>query len=908
MANGKSTWRYNKLLTGRRNYFALGDSNLFNPNDYFLGTPGDNNVYTDTGSVPSNSSDNWMSKFNKGFSNIMGSDIMKNLNRSMGTDRNGRVLDGLRQIGMGTSNPFGMAADMLGQTISIIEEASKKERPSLSDVIGLAYGGDLNKFAIGGNVLNAASTGAALVGNYFEQASTPSVKSYYSDIQNKQLKNTPTVDSYDAIAQDAANLPNLGHVNYKDILGGNWFNAGNAISSTAQGASAGAMFGPIGAVAGGVAGLGSSIFGGLTAKNRAKRRARGLNNLIDQTNAFNTRSILNRAESVEDDMFNTMERDWYALGGNLSTHGADFTNGLIAINNGGIHETNPYEGVPFGVDSEGVPNLVEEGEVIYNDYVFSNRIMLPKTIRSKYKLRGNKSISFAGAAKQLSKEAEERPNDPISKKGLDAIMNDLILTQEGIKQNQAASKFAFGGPINKFATGTSNIQRNKGYESATMADAWSSTLGEALKNKLKAISILEGDAREKAIKELIDDTKLIQDSYYNEVYDRNTWGSSEYKKGSKAHQELFNKKGLNALANFAKVFNYRKGSKDTENTWVDDRIGDQTLLRMLGDSRNIKTEDLEEIRALSKDLGLNWDPLDDKNRLLYFSRIPNQPTETNSVINNNPASTTEAIQENVTKPQDTSFSTEKLPTGMKLASIVGPGVDVFTDSLGITNVPDYSSSDRVLNASREGYQRVGWNPIGNYLKYNPYDIDNTSNKLNAEAGATRRALLQNAGMNRGAAAAQLLAADNNYLNQLGELGIKAMQYNQGLRQQVEDFNRTTNVTNSQGLFQADSANLQAYEQAAARRLQGVTSAMQLRDAERARIEADKAANKSTFLDNLSSLGKENQLFNFRNALVSSGFAGNFASEVAKLLDLNKVNSEPTKAKGGKIKRRKGLTY
>ena len=57
-----------------------------------------------------------------------------------------------------------------------------------------------------------------------------------------------------------------------------------------------------------------------------------------------------------------------ADGGNL------FTNGVTTIGNGGTHESNPYEGVQMGVDPQGIPNLVEEGEVIYDDYVFSNRI------------------------------------------------------------------------------------------------------------------------------------------------------------------------------------------------------------------------------------------------------------------------------------------------------------------------------------------------------------------------------------------------------------------------------------------------------------------------------------------------------------------------------------------------------
>ena len=103
-----------------------------------------------------------------------------------------------------------------------------------------------------------------------------------------------------------------------------------------------------------------------------------------------------------------------SFGGWNNTHGGDFSNGVIQINSGGLHSTNPYEGVPMGVDQEGTPNLVEEGEVIFNDYVFSNRLKVPKAMRNKYKLRGKKDLTFADAALQMAKESEERPNDPIS--------------------------------------------------------------------------------------------------------------------------------------------------------------------------------------------------------------------------------------------------------------------------------------------------------------------------------------------------------------------------------------------------------------------------------------------------------------------------------------------------------------
>lgn len=127
-----------------------------------------------------------------------------------------------------------------------------------------------------------------------------------------------------------------------------------------------------------------------------------------------------------------------AEGGGLATNGANFTNGLTQINEGGSHEENANEGVLMGTDQNGVPNTVEEGETIYKDYVFSDRLTIPDKIARKYHLKNG--ITFAEASKQLSKESEERPNDPVSQRGLDAAMQDLIAAQEEIRQARDTGK------------------------------------------------------------------------------------------------------------------------------------------------------------------------------------------------------------------------------------------------------------------------------------------------------------------------------------------------------------------------------------------------------------------------------------------------------------------------------------
>lgn len=119
-----------------------------------------------------------------------------------------------------------------------------------------------------------------------------------------------------------------------------------------------------------------------------------------------------------------------AEGGWLShTHGSDFDSGLDFVAEGNSHENNPYGGVMVGQDESGVPNLVEEGEFIWNgDYVFSKRMKVPKKLAKKYGLGGD--ITFADAIKKLTKDSEERPLSMIDRDTNDHILGEFADVQE----------------------------------------------------------------------------------------------------------------------------------------------------------------------------------------------------------------------------------------------------------------------------------------------------------------------------------------------------------------------------------------------------------------------------------------------------------------------------------------------
>lgn len=130
----------------------------------------------------------------------------------------------------------------------------------------------------------------------------------------------------------------------------------------------------------------------------------------------------------------------YAFGGSLDTNGASFDNGYTYIGAGGTHEQNPYGGVQSGVDAQGNPNLVEEGELIWNGYVISNRLLVDKELKKRYGINTKKEMSFADLGKKLIEESKERPNDPISKAGLDASLSMLKNDQEAYKMRQEAKQ------------------------------------------------------------------------------------------------------------------------------------------------------------------------------------------------------------------------------------------------------------------------------------------------------------------------------------------------------------------------------------------------------------------------------------------------------------------------------------
>lgn len=298
-----------------------------------------------------------------------------------------------------------------------------------------------------GTVVGAVATGAELVGDAINEG-----KGTF-DLQSWKKAQSGSLADYVRAAGNAnttSDLLTLSDIRPDFIKKANdievkKYDVGKSLNAAGKGAMAGASIGSIipglGTVVGGAIGAGvgwlTNTIGqgfGIMKDNKDKSSAKSEAELLEDRNAL---AMNNGQVRVSNNIYRQGMANYLnnaAFGGPLFTHGSDFTDDLIRIDAGGTHEQNPFGGVPAGVDPQGIPNLVEEGEIIWDDYVFSDRLKMPKSLMKKYKLGGhkNKAISFAEGVDKISKKlgTELRPNDPITQNTKDEILGEFEEVQE----------------------------------------------------------------------------------------------------------------------------------------------------------------------------------------------------------------------------------------------------------------------------------------------------------------------------------------------------------------------------------------------------------------------------------------------------------------------------------------------
>lgn len=347
---------------------------------------------------------------------------------------------------------------------------------------------------------------AGMMSNAGQIATTTDTSGIINDA-NALASYTPDAGSFDSL-EAAYPGASLAKTNYtgKD-LGGK--DAGDILLGIGSGGFAGAAGGgsALGSIIGGVGGMAINGIAGAINSVRAKRNAEFVNSIGQDANARAINNYSMKAGSVHDEQFSRAALNFAANGGqldlytshklNLKAKGgytnngsyrgfgefddltSNWDNGVTIIGEGGTHEQNPYNGVLFGVDEEGTPNLVEEGEVIFNDYVYSNRLSPTKEMLDMIKLpKKYADKPFSKIAKALQRESQITPNDPIAKNGLEDSMEKLRVLQESVRQGIEENKQeemnynALGG--NLFAGGGKKYGTKakvlKAYNEAVKAD------------------------------------------------------------------------------------------------------------------------------------------------------------------------------------------------------------------------------------------------------------------------------------------------------------------------------------------------------------------------------------------------------------------------------------------------------
>jgi hypothetical protein len=556
-----------------------------------------------------------------------------------------------------------------------------------------------------------------------------------------------------------------------------------------------------------------------------------------------------------------------AFGGDLNTYGGTYNGGLEYIDNGGTHEQNPFNGVPMGTDRNGTPNLVEEGETIWNDYVFSNRLKVPETLTDKYKL--SKDITFAEASKKLGKEIEETPNDPISKRTFNSFMQDLQQSQEEVKAKKELAKAK--RQFNKLSP-----QEQLGILNGTPVQGNNTMLSNP--NEMVSNEPQQFDDGGWMFDNMWEGAPEYQNSYLK--------GNIPYYQG-KVSSKGYSVKDIEGTDNYKNFTKYALTLPDSHNYW-------QTLSNKTGKDVTYLKNNYERLRNDGK---LGWvhrtpkfnnistqadtpftiyQPLDALGNQRPFNMLSpyGMGYSANDIVpfsdrvdaNGNTVidlKNKEFISTDTKKKINNKEDNGLLPTWMRYAPIVGSAIGAASSLL---SKPDESSADAILTAAREAgqYTPISFNPIGDYITYNPFDRDYYINKLNAESGAARRAIINQASGNRGNAMAGILAADYNAQNQLGALARQAEEYNLAQRQKVAEFNRGTNMFNTEGMFKADTANQAAKMQVRNTLLQGTMQAERLRQAARQQLAAERSANLTNLFNNIGNIGRENMNFNILN--------------------------------------------
>ena len=745
-----------------------------------------------------------------GFEEFINSDTFQGIQKGISTFNLGasssqgqpNFLSMNQSKGSGLMGSIGSAVDTTGQLLSGIDTLLTKKRKPLTQTVGLISSDERRLYADGGGLgagdyMNMGTTALALAGNAVQQAQiedTSDLKEQIKQYGNVQVKS----DNFDDLMNDWASRTELQHISAKDLRNKSLFDDfANSLSASGQGLAAGSVAGPIGAAVGSIVGKVSSIIGSIIGRNKARKKAKRINKQIDIANARNLQAYEDKAQNIDaQNDFGTMA-SFAAYGGPLSMWG-NYGNGAIdyelAKENLGIKALNAANKGKL----TSLPNSFESSEL--NTFAKGGKIHIKPENRGKFtKYCGGKVTSECIAR-------GKRSSDPAVRK------------RATFAANARKWHHAFGGDLltngAEWDNGLRIIGNGGTHEENPMEGVPMGMDAEGTPNLVEQGEVIFNDYV--FSNRMFADDGLLESFNLPKSYDGYSFAAIAEKLGEESKErpnDPISKRGL---------------------------LSSMSRLQQAQETVRQQTQEGQEgvQYAHGGRMGTLFDGLGDWQD--YGTLL--EPINAEDLWNESMAGADEGDKGN---------NNSKL-TWLRYAPVVGAAIGLGQN---IFSKPDYSNADAILNAANQvgNYTPVSYDPIGNYLQYRPLDRNYYINKLNAQAGATRRAIMNTTSPSRNAA---LLAADYNTQGRLGDLARQAEEYNLAQRQAVETFNRGTNMANAEMGLKTAMANQEAALKARSAKLSGVAQAMAIRDAIDARRGASMSANLTNFFNSLGDIGRE----------------------------------------------------
>ena len=529
----------------------------------------------------------------------------------------------------------------------------------------------------------------------------------------------------------------------------------------------------------------------------------------------------------------------------FNTHGGYFAPaGYLKVNEGGSHDENPNGGVQIGVDPEGVPNMLEEGEPVYNDFVYSDNISADEAILKEHNIPSKYAGKlYSSIADSFVDEAEERPLDPISNNGLNAMLVRLADAQEAQKQKEQEAELE------------EELSKLSPEELAQLEEML------AAEEQPEQMPVMEGGEGVEQMPVMGEPEgaepvamPMVDGGFAKGGPMNQFWGGGEEDEidwnslTPEEYERITGKKLIVGASNSMSPEEYERitGEKVIRSDW-------RKALDVKVPEVKLKDPEYNTIGYL-KDVGI----LDNDGVQPIKAKV--LPVPGNKTTNERFDETKELSERLMTGWHNAKLYNEQLngrqnlPTWQRYVGTLGNAL------LGLYNLaqPADKLNVPVVNSYEPAYSPIHYQP----LVYNPVDYNMISNNLLAQSAGTARGL-RNSGLGP-SAGANLIALDNNIGQNLGTGFIQAWDANNQQRNNVIQSNNATQMQIAQILDARAKERAAARERANRLNTQLSLTKQQYDNEAESQKYAAISQQLSNALQGISDIGNENLAYNMAN--------------------------------------------